>query len=105
MILNGEIPRASSDFVPIAQEEAYEQSLCLPEYCRYVAYKIIHYVEIFGYLKIIEGRFSFYQKTLCSVEKMETITSHRQSYFDSEILLKRKKIENEDDFFCERIIE
>lgn len=39
------------------------------------------------------------------VERMETLATHRESFFDSEVLLKRKRIENDDDFFCQRIIE
>lgn len=97
LVLSGEISRAASDYVSIDSEEQYEDSLSVEDYCRYVTYKMVHYVDIFGGARINSAKFSFFGKLFVTVEKMDLVEITRKLLFDSENLLKKKKIENEDD--------
>ncbi|CAK56757.1 unnamed protein product (macronuclear) [Paramecium tetraurelia] len=105
LILNGEIARASSDFVPMVREEAYENSLSQDQYCRYMVYKMVHYADVFGGIQITEGKFSFHKKTFISMEKMEYTDLDRKALFDSEILLRKKKMIDEDMFQFQKLID
>ena len=99
MILNGEIARASSEYVTIEQEEIFEDSLSYEEYCKYCTYKVIHYVETFGAIKIKSGRFCYQNKILVTAEFVDHTEIIKRPYFDSEILLKKRNIETDDEFW------
>lgn len=55
LYLNGDIPQASEDFIPIVEEEKFEEQLRIESeenYCLYVLIKIYHYIEVFQGVKI-----------------------------------------------------
>ena len=55
--LNGEIPLGSEDYIPLNEEEKFEENLkCENEekYCLYLLYKIYHYLEMVHAVKILK---------------------------------------------------
>ena len=57
MYLNGDIPKASEDFIPVIEEEKFEEEMRIEneeQYCFYVLIKIYHFLEVFHGIKIIK---------------------------------------------------
>ena len=55
MFLNGDIPQASEDYVPLGEEEKFEDDLkeaSNKRYCQYLLYKIAHFLETVSSTKV-----------------------------------------------------
>ena len=55
--LNGEIPQASEDFIPLSEEERFEEELksqSEENYCLYILFKIAHFIEAVYFTKILK---------------------------------------------------
>lgn len=53
----------------------------------------------------MEAKFSFNKKTLITVERIEYTDLDRKAMFDSEILLRKKKMIDEDMFQFQKLID
>ena len=56
LFLNGEIPPASEDFIPLFEEERFEEELKYQSeenYCLYILFKIAHFLETIYFTKIL----------------------------------------------------
>ena len=57
LYLNGEIPQASEDFIPLLEEERFEEELksqSEENYCLYNLFKIFHFIEVVHSTKILK---------------------------------------------------
>lgn len=55
LYLNGDLPRASDDFIPQIEEEKFEEDLksaSAKRYCKYLLYKIVHFLEIISFVQV-----------------------------------------------------
>ncbi len=86
MILNGEICQASSDFISVEDEQSFEKTLQksdIKEYCKYVTYKIAHFMEIFHATRVLEMNTEWLQDDLCqfyfmNVSNLKVTECYRQ---------------------------
>lgn len=62
LILNGEIPAVSEDFIPKAEEDEFVRDLrqeSIETYLRYLTYKIIHFIAVFHGPAVRKGVFEW----------------------------------------------
>lgn len=67
LFLNGELAKASMDYIPIEEEEAFEYSLKASnpkQYCLYTVYKIVHFLEIISKIRVRKLRADFVRDVL-----------------------------------------
>lgn len=70
LFLNGDLPQASEDYIPLGEEEKFEEDLknaSPKKYCQYLLFKIAHFLEVISYVKVnkmigdfVKDEFGFY---------------------------------------------
>ena len=57
LIINGDIPRASQEYISLGDEEHFEETLAAQneeEFCLYTLYKIVHFLEIVAGVRVLK---------------------------------------------------